>query len=239
MNRLTLLGGGGNAAAAVPTLSYTTNLKVQLMANAETYNNNDAMGTLTDQSGNGNNFTQATAGLKGTYKTNIINGLSAYYFPDNDRLYASSYDSDDTKGLSIFVVMKTEVDEVNIVTATLNDKTLVGVLNKTTLRTWTNGAGNLYDHTITDATGAFYYYSILIGENTGANGTTNVRQSASDKGTSGSRARGAGDTWDFPFDRASSQSFQGWIAEFLLYEEVVSGGNLTTVESYLSSKYGL
>lgn len=38
--------------------------------------NNDPMGTLTDQSGNGRHFTQATGSLKPLYKTSILNSLA-------------------------------------------------------------------------------------------------------------------------------------------------------------------
>ena len=241
MGTILLLGGGkGNTAASVPTLSYTTNLKVQLMANAEAYANDDVMGTLTDQSGNGNNFTQAVAGNKGTYKTNILNGLSAYYFSDNARYYTSSYNLDDSKSASLFIVFKAEADELNVVAGTADSVlNLSGFPAKTTWRTWSNGSGNLYDATITDNTGAFYYYSLIMSENTGANGTTNYRQSTVDKGTSGSRTRGVSTLLSVGDAFIGTQGFQGWLCELLVYEEAVSGGNLTTVESYLSSKYAL
>lgn len=229
-------GGDGN----IPVLSYTTNLKVQLMAHAEAYANNDAMGTLTDQSGNGNNFTQAVAGNKGTYKTNILNSLAAYYFSDNARYYTSSYNLDDSKSASMFFVFKAEVDEVNIIAGTADSVLMLsGFPAKTTWRTWSNGSGNLYDATCTDNTGAFYYYSLIMSENTGANGTTNYRQSTTDKGTSGSRTRGVSTLLSAGDAFLGTQGFQGWLCELLVYEEAVSGGNLTTVESYLASKYGL
>jgi hypothetical protein len=56
-------------------------------ANTESYSDGDAVGTLNDRSGNGRNATQATAGYKPTFKTNILNGLPGILFDgSNDRL---------------------------------------------------------------------------------------------------------------------------------------------------------
>ena len=239
-NNLMMMGCGKSGADSnIPVLSYTTNLKVQLMAHAEAYANDDVMGTLTDQSGSGNNFTQAVAGNKGTFKTNILNGLAAYYFPDNARYYTSSYNIDDTKSASLFIVFKAEANEVNVIAGTADSVlNLCGFPNSTTLRTWSATSANLYDHTVDDNTAAFKYYSVLMNSNTGAAGTTNARQNAVDKGTSGSRVRSASTVMSVGDVFLGTQGFQGWLCELLFYEENVTGGNLTTVESYLASKYG-
>ena len=226
-------------STAAPTLTYTTNLKMWIKADAETYANNDLVATLTDQSGNGNNLTQAVDGLKCTYKTNILNGYAAYYCPDNDRLYGSAYNIDDTKSGTLFIVFKTDANEVNVLFETIDGVLLVGSLNSTTIRTWSNTGGNSADVTVSDSTAAYYYYTIILNENTGANGVANIRQSGVDKGSSASRARGASTTVNLPHTNGAAQSTQGYIVEALYYEEAVAGANLTTVESYLASKYAL
>lgn len=47
-------------------------------------NNNDALGTWSDKSGTGRNATQATAGNKPTFKTNILNSLPGVLFATDD-----------------------------------------------------------------------------------------------------------------------------------------------------------
>ncbi|MHC4714348.1 MAG: hypothetical protein ACYTAN_13935 [Planctomycetota bacterium] len=53
-------------------------------ADAESYNDGDAVGTVTDQSGNGRNLTQATASYKPTYRTERIAGRASYEFDGID-----------------------------------------------------------------------------------------------------------------------------------------------------------
>lgn len=55
-----------------------------------TYNDNDAVGSATDQSGNGRHATQATGTKKPTFKTNILNGRAIYRFDGGDCLQVSS-----------------------------------------------------------------------------------------------------------------------------------------------------
>jgi hypothetical protein len=47
-------------------------------------NDNDAVGTWSDESGNSNNFAQATAGNKPVYKTGILNSLPVVRFDGSD-----------------------------------------------------------------------------------------------------------------------------------------------------------
>lgn len=49
-----------------------------------TYNDGDAVGSMTDQSGNGRHATQSTATKKPTFKTNILNGRAVYRFDGGD-----------------------------------------------------------------------------------------------------------------------------------------------------------
>jgi hypothetical protein len=79
--RVTALIGGlesGSAESNSVTVSAFTPAAgnvLWLKADALSLANNDPVTTWTDSSGNGNDVTQAVAGAKPTYKTNILNGL--------------------------------------------------------------------------------------------------------------------------------------------------------------------
>src|SRR4051812_40492914 len=77
----TMLMGVGNPGAFDP-LSLSPH--VWFKADSESYANNDAVGTVTDRSGNSRNATQATAAQKPTFKTGIQNGLPVYRFDGVD-----------------------------------------------------------------------------------------------------------------------------------------------------------
>ena len=248
-----LLGCGkgttGSAGAPDPTLSYTTNLVLQLKPNSFSLNDGDAVGTWTDSSGAGNNVTQATTSKKPIFKTNILNGQSVVRFSaaSVQGLQAASQVIDTTKKLSIFIVARqTSVADHALVTT-------VGMFNGDSFR-FKNSAGTqkiqLYQtgDVITDpntgigANNWAYYTGINRGIN-GTNGTSTVRVNGTTLATSGS-ATGRNLLFDgnlaigFGAD-AASNPLDGDIAEVLLYNEEVTGANLTTVESYLASKYGL
>ncbi len=68
------------------------------------FSNNDPVGTATDFSTNGRNFTQGTSGSKPLYKTSILNGQPAFLFDGtDDYLSASAFMSGDAE---LFYVLK-------------------------------------------------------------------------------------------------------------------------------------
>lgn len=81
-------GSGGGGTVDPATLS---GVKVDLDAaqDAVNFNDGDAVGTATNW-GTGGNFSQATAGKKPTFKTNILNGLPVYRFDGGDCLVSNA-----------------------------------------------------------------------------------------------------------------------------------------------------
>lgn len=74
------------AAAGISTVDPGTlaSLRLWQRARSESYANNDAVGTITDYSGLGRNFTQSTASKKPTFLTSQINGQPAFSFDGVD-----------------------------------------------------------------------------------------------------------------------------------------------------------
>jgi len=81
-------------------------LRLWFRADSLVLNDADPVGTWSDESGNATNATQATAGLKPLYKTNIINGLPVVRWDDtNDQLLTTSLAL--SQPYTIFLVQKT------------------------------------------------------------------------------------------------------------------------------------
>lgn len=77
-------------------------LELWLAPHMESFADNDAVGTLTDQSGNGRDFTQGTAANKPTFKTNILNSQPAVRFDgSNDFLEGTAFVSGDAEFFAV------------------------------------------------------------------------------------------------------------------------------------------
>lgn len=66
------------------------NLQYWYKADAESYTDGDAVGTVTDQSGNARHLTQATIASKLTFRTERINGHASFEFDGEDDFVAGS-----------------------------------------------------------------------------------------------------------------------------------------------------
>lgn len=75
------------------------------------FSDGDAVGTITDQSGAGNHWTQATAGFKPVYKTGIVNSQAVFRFDGTDDYVSLATDilSGKTEA-EIFIVLKIDND---------------------------------------------------------------------------------------------------------------------------------
>jgi hypothetical protein len=75
-----------------------------MKADAQALNDDDAVSTWTDSSGNGNDATQGTGSAKPTFKTNILNGEPVIRFDGGDRLAFATEYIFDVANPTIFVV---------------------------------------------------------------------------------------------------------------------------------------
>lgn len=99
---------GSSDSVSIVSASLTNDngltLMLWLAPHMESFADDDAVGTLTDQSGNARHFTQATAANKPTFKTNILNSKPAVRFDgSNDFLEASAFMTGDAE---MFAVLK-------------------------------------------------------------------------------------------------------------------------------------
>ena len=112
INSLILGAGGGGGGFTPPTITTANYVHWSEARHESGYSNTDPVGTATDVSGAGNNWTQATAGKKPLFLTNVLNGHPVYDF-DAASEHHWGLSSDILSGKSageIFLVVKLDND---------------------------------------------------------------------------------------------------------------------------------
>ncbi|MBU2929972.1 T9SS type A sorting domain-containing protein [Winogradskyella psychrotolerans] len=234
----------------------TTDNEIWLKAENSTFtdagvtpaSNNSSIQQWNDASGEGNNASQGNGGLQPKLKTDAINGYSALNFDgNNDGIFSTGVGH--SNEVSLFVVLQAPSFDSNtrgIIQAgpsgtafstDANQKTIGmwatngylwgrGVQSDGVKKSFPNGAGiKLYADTPYVLTQDFKGTSITQYINAEAS------QTISYDGTLNSFV-------DFGIGRQSTSSFNGNIAEVILYTKSLNLSETTIVENYLSAKYG-
>lgn len=199
--------------------------------------NSDPVGTWPDSSGTGNDVTQATAGSKPLYKTNIINGLPTVLFDGSDDFMASGAVSSTTSNSQFIVTQPTLNTASQNVYACMahfrNNSFMVAKLSTNFWGTFcvsdysstnalTSGSNYLLECTTPNA--ILYQRGVQVGTPPGV----------AVVGPVGATTIGVGK------DLVNvSRQYAGHIAEIIFYDTVLSSGNRILVENYLISKYAL
>lgn len=217
----------------------------------------DPVGTWSDQSGNGNDVTQATTAKKPTYKTSIINSLPVVRFDGtDDGLVLADNLSTATEG-TIFVVLQltavladwqTPVTSSDEAAATrfwfcraYHDASSPYIR----IRQRNDDAADTIDGSTTITAGAVY---LQVWQSSGAayslrvNG--NDETEVVDAGTnSGDWLGDTADRDNFVVGMAKRSSEGAWlkgdIGEVIVYDTSLSAGDLGDVETYLNNKWSI
>lgn len=239
--RAPLTSGFVGFAGAPPGPDSISGLRVWLKADSESYANDDPVDTATDRSGNGFNGT-ATGTDRPIFKTNQINSLPAYFFEaaNSRKLTFGNFGSGMTAAHT-FIVLKVVTDPP-------------ATQAKSGLWYLSTGAATHYpytDNSIYD--GAFTDNRATVGDPTPALTSWRVYE-VSYVGTS--------QNWTAFLDRTqiyqaafanfsmpaapllgrnvnATDFLDGYIAEWIIYNKVLSAGEISTIKSYLESKYAL
>lgn len=219
-----------------------TNLSLWLKADALALSDGDLVASWTDSSGNNNHAVQATAANKPTYYTNAISDKPAVWFdganasgPNKDFLSLTS-NITASGNLTVFVVWRrgniesdgalfggAANDGLSVAVKTGASEGVIRIANSgsTTFddgdTAWPNGGWTCTSFTKSSTT-----YTQRL--NFAANGNSTTAGTPGVISTIGAFA--APDTY-----------WEGYIAEILIYSAVLSGADITTVESYLIAKY--
>ena len=191
-----------------------------------------AVATWLDQSGTGNNPTQATADLRPTLQLNILNGLPVVRF-DGSNDYLTVDITDLTQPLTIFGAFTTDAD------VTTNEQLDGGGAGAARCVTYivsgaltAFGGVNLVGATVSANTS--YYYVIVYN---GASSSIKLSGGAVTNGNAGTQDHGA---YVIGADQTpGGLPWGGDIAEYGIYDSALSAADIAQVERYLAAKWGL
>jgi hypothetical protein len=215
-----------------------------------------ALTTWSDESGQGNDFTQATADKKPLYKAGIIGGQPVVRFDgSNDLLVCSSNFSTAQVGTVAFVYRLTA--------AVANYETLLSTTLDSGSTKWVIVRAYRHSSTPNACLSVFNGAdSRLLGSTTIAAATNYALIIKTDGSTTSMRLNGANDPivanygantgawWGDVANRTlfalgaykndgESQFLKGDLAEVIVYDAALSAGDIAALEAYLSEKYSL
>ena len=204
----------------------------------------DVIGAAEDKSGEGNDATQATTANKPLYKTGIQNGLSAGLGDDTDDFLGfPDLGIDGTQTLTVLYVARIDyTGNVANPWSLGNDNTNYQTIRQrldtgAKLRTEIQGEG--YTSLTLGADDTWLLYTMILNGTTLANVTTYVN--ASSENCSGTQTINITENnLNTLFARERGErSMLGYIGELLIYNAVVSGGDLTNLQSWANTKWAV
>lgn len=227
-------------------------------AGTSTTTNGTAVSTWTDQSGNGNTASQASAALQPLYKTNVINGMPAIQFdntsganadvlviPDNNNL-------DNTNGLTIFAVTQPNTLDGaarTIVSKRVNvgnqESYMVFFLTSDKLNFDIDGNGDRFATATTFVTNTNYLIGMTYDGTLAAASRVRVfvnetLDNASARTESSSTIPNyASDITIGLTNVADGRPYGGHIAELIIYRAALNVAERLVVSNYLSAKYNI
>jgi hypothetical protein len=218
-------------------------LSVWLRASSLALSDGDAVTTWENEGAQGD-ATQATAGLKPVYKTNIINGLPVVRFDGTGRHLAIAAFVN-SASWTVFWVAKTTVNSVQqVFTADYSAGARYGQTrfqsNASVRLIGFNTTPSAFSDDQPFTAGSFVYASFVRRSSTiqaYVNGTSGGSTAISGTAPTSNRAWHVGRV--DPADAINTELLNGDVAEILLYASALSDVDRARVESYLSAKYAL
>lgn len=194
--------------------------------------NGGAVATWSDSSGNGRDLTQATAGNRPTYQTNVINGKPVVRFAAASTQYITNSTNFTTPVTVIYVGKQTGGS---------NGRVLSSVANNWLLGYWSGGKNQAYFEGWVSSVGTpatdtnWHIYSAV---ETGSLSTVYADGSqiySNASGVAGPNGISVG-CWA---SGGPTECSNVDIAEVLVYSSALSSGDRANIEDYLNRKYGL
>lgn len=203
--------------------------------------------TWADQSGNSNNGTLTpvivSACVASVYHTNQINGKPAVQFNNTAGPNATCF----ARGSSgTPIAWSGEITEFVVETATTNSHTIAAAgansfqwqVSSVKMQGASKATATSIGTGSTNYSSAWHQLNVTYKSSTGA-WAFRMDRGADGSGTNAQTIASSFLTLGMSPNFGGTETFNGFIAEFILYNRVLSGSEITTVETYLNSKYGL
>lgn len=249
-----IVGGSALTLPATGNLVLNLDANVAGSINAGSPSDGDAVGTWVDQSATGLSFTQATAGRKPLYKVNIINGKPALLFASaSDQKLASSTGTLFASGTAATSVLVGQVTSFptayrygyNFKGAATASSPSFGLSTNAGYLDFFFGCDTTFavNRWTTLVNNTSFHYIVLQYNGSTANVASNYN--ALDGNTALTRttiASNDGDTSNIIGSyktTGTSHSWNGYIAQWLVWNKKLDSTELTTLATYMSQKYGL
>ena len=201
--------------------------------------NADPIATWPDSSGNSRDATQATSGMRPTYRTNVVNGKPIVRFDGSDDYFAlPNFLTGFTAG-EIFCVLKIDADP-----PATGGATGIGIWGSgiQSHLPWTDGIiydsfGSTARKTTVDPTPALTSWRLY--NVTSKSGEWTSRLDGVQLYTTATNTVGWSSAPILGYSQAALYYLDGDLAELLLFSRELTSGERANVQSYVASKYGL
>jgi hypothetical protein len=201
-----------------------------------------------DQSGNGNNVTQATTASQPQLQTNVFNGQPAIAFDGTNDFLNNTVSNAVTAGAgrTIFVVAKSVCGNTTFVPITIRRSATIASYQMARFVS----TNFIYSDAANSGNNAWAAYSLfdsisakqsVLTYHHSANGKLNFRFNKTDYAVTqtGNVFSEAGTTGFTIGTREDFGNFtNGWIAEIIVYNSQLNATDIAAVENYLANKYG-
>jgi concanavalin A-like lectin/glucanase superfamily protein len=213
-----------------------------LKADAQSFNDGDAVGTWTDSSSSANNATQSTSAQKPTFRTNAINGRPAIYFDGNDALQLGTGITIGTGEFTAFVVYRrvgVSVQHFFGGTSSALGFRLNGGTDGTDAQLQvSDSSSSLHTGTNRHRPGTWALASFTKTAGGTATYTQRLKSAANGSGTSATTFSNATSIIG-AVSSGGSSGFNGYLAEVIMYNRVLSDDEIAATEAYLNAKYAV
>ena len=200
-----------------------------------------------DKSAQGNTCTQATSGRQPTYQTNIINGNASVLFLassfQNVSMPVTGFPTGSAGRTFFFIVRPTDVAvNPNFFTygnTTLSNRSFIFQIDTNDLANYSIfGFGN---STLTTAININNNYRLSMKGTSGASSSTfsyTINGITQSIGSSNASVQNTTSQSGF-IGGGASGDYTGYLGEIIVYNNEISGGDFTSVQNYLSAKWGV
>lgn len=211
----------------------------------------DAIYQVNDKSGNSNNATQATSGNRPLYKVNIQNSLSAALFDNTNDYLVFPYPLGTATDLTVFLISRfSSISNYDAITGRNNNGNLGTYWGAWAVHLSAGGkfyAGTDVKYRIAApaspvvANGNFYSIRLKKSGTSAGNLSLSVNNGTPAVNTGNTAANPASSEMSVGFrgELAGHTPYDGYLGEYIVYDSALSTGDITSVETYLNSKWSV